>query len=111
LDYEAKILLEVVPWVDAKLSRGWTVENRKFVINQCKLALAQKLANSDDFCICIEEKIQKNYKFLNFRICSPSNRPRCIRIMEKAVLVKRAFLREMMHRNAIKDTDKFHGIA
>jgi hypothetical protein len=29
-----KILLEVVPWVDAKLSRGWTLENRKFVINQ-----------------------------------------------------------------------------
>jgi hypothetical protein len=29
LDYEAKILLEVVPWVDAKLSRGWTkTENR-----------------------------------------------------------------------------------
>jgi hypothetical protein len=50
LDYEAKILLEVVPWVDAKLSRGWTLENRKFVINQCKTsALAQKLANSDDF--------------------------------------------------------------
>jgi hypothetical protein len=43
----------------AKL-RGWTLENRKFVINQCKTsALAQKLANSDDFCICIEEKIQK----------------------------------------------------
>jgi hypothetical protein len=31
LDYEAKILLEVVPWVDAKLSRGWTVENRKSI--------------------------------------------------------------------------------
>jgi hypothetical protein len=63
-----KILLEVVPWVDAKLSRGWTLENRKFVINQCKTsALAQKLANSDDFCICIEEKIQKNYKFQEFQ--------------------------------------------
>jgi hypothetical protein len=42
--------LEVVPWIDAKLSRGWTLENRKFVINQCKTsALARKLVNSDDF--------------------------------------------------------------
>lgn len=63
-----KIILEVVPWVDTKLSRGWTLENRKYIINQCKTsALARKLANSDDFCICIEEKIQKQYKFQEFK--------------------------------------------
>tara|TARA_R110002126_G_scaffold26496_2_gene89461 strand:- start:258 stop:1460 length:1203 start_codon:yes stop_codon:yes gene_type:complete len=63
-----KIILEVVPWVDTKLSRGWTLENRKYIINQCKTsALARKLTNSDDFCICIEEKIQKQYKFQEFQ--------------------------------------------
>lgn len=63
-----KIILEVVPWVDTKLSRGWTLENRKFIINQCKTsALANKMANSDDFCICLEEKIQKEYKFQEFQ--------------------------------------------
>jgi hypothetical protein len=63
-----KIILEVVPWVDTKLSRGWTLENRKYIINQCKTsALARKLSNSDDFCICIEEKIQKQYKFQEFQ--------------------------------------------
>jgi hypothetical protein len=75
LDYEAKILLEV-PWVDAKLSRGWTLENRKFVINQCKTsALAQKLANSDDFAFVSKRKFKRIINFRNFRICSPSNRP------------------------------------
>lgn len=63
-----KIILEVVPWVDAKLSRGWSLENRKFVINRCKTSpLARKLVNSDDFCICLEEKIQKQYKFQEFQ--------------------------------------------
>lgn len=63
-----KIVLEVVPWVDTKLSRGWTLENRKYIINQCKTsALARKLTNSDDFCICIEEKIQSQYKFQEFQ--------------------------------------------
>ncbi len=63
-----KIILEVVPWIDAKLSRGWTLENRKFIINQCKTsALANKLVNSDDFCICLEEKIQKQFKFEEFQ--------------------------------------------
>jgi tetratricopeptide (TPR) repeat protein len=63
-----KVILEVVPWVDAKLSRGWSLENRKFIINQCKTsALASKLVNSDDFCICLEEKIQKQFKFQEFQ--------------------------------------------
>lgn len=63
-----KIILEVVPWVDTKLSRGWSLENRKYIINQVKTsALARKMANSDDFCICIQEKIQKQYKFQEFQ--------------------------------------------
>lgn len=63
-----KIILEVVPWVDSKLSRGWTLENRKNIISQCKTsALARKMANSDDFCVCIEEKIQKQYSFQQFQ--------------------------------------------
>jgi hypothetical protein len=42
MDHEQKIILEV-PWVDNKLSRGWTVENRKAIIDQCKTSnLAQK---------------------------------------------------------------------
>ena len=63
-----KIILEVVPWVDNKLSRGWTVENRKAIIDQCKTSnLAQKMSNSDDFCVCILDKIQANYKFKEFQ--------------------------------------------
>ncbi|MFL9829368.1 hypothetical protein ABS764_00765 [Flavobacterium sp. ST-87] len=67
-----KIILEVVPWVDAKLSRGWTLENRKNIISQCKTsALARKMANSDDFCVCIGEKIQKKYTFQEFQKLLP----------------------------------------
>ena len=63
-----KIILEVVPWVDNKLSRGWTLENRKAIIDQCKTSnLAQKMTNSDDFCVCILEKIQSKYTFKEFQ--------------------------------------------
>lgn len=63
-----KIILEVVPWVDNKLSRGWTVENRKAIIDQCKTSnLAQKMTNSDDFCVCILDKIQSKYTFKEFQ--------------------------------------------
>ncbi|RTY91931.1 tetratricopeptide repeat protein [Flavobacterium bomense] len=63
-----KIILEVVPWVDNKLSRGWTLANRKAIIEQCKTSnLAQKMTNSDDFCVCILDKIQTKYKFKEFQ--------------------------------------------
>ena len=63
-----KIILEVVPWVDNKLSRGWTLENRKAIIDQCKTSnLAQKITNSDDFCVCILDKIQSKYNFKEFQ--------------------------------------------
>ena len=63
-----KIIFEVVPWVDNKLSRGWTLENRKAIIDQCKTSnLAQKMSNSDDFCVCILDKIQSKYKFKEFQ--------------------------------------------
>lgn len=63
-----KIILEVVPWVDNKLSRGWTLKNRKAIIDQCKTSnLAQKMTNSDDFCVCILDKIQSKYKHKEFQ--------------------------------------------
>ena len=63
-----KIILEVVPWVDNRLSRGWTLENRKAIIDQCKTSnLAQKMTNSDDFCVCILDKIQSKHKFKEFQ--------------------------------------------
>ena len=63
-----KIILEVVPWVDNTLSRGWTLENRKAIIDQCKTSnLAQKMTNSDDFCVCILDKIQSKYTFKEFQ--------------------------------------------
>ena len=63
-----KIILEVVPWVDNKLSRGWTLENRKAIVDQCKTSnLAQKMTNSDDFCVCILDRIQSKYKYKEFQ--------------------------------------------
>jgi hypothetical protein len=48
-----------------RLDRG----KPKFIINQCKTsALANKLVNSDDLCICLEEKIQKQFKFQNSKV-------------------------------------------
>jgi tetratricopeptide (TPR) repeat protein len=63
-----RIVLEVVPWVNTKLSRGWNLENRKSVLNLCKATdLAKKIPNSDNYCVCILEKLQKEYRFQEYQ--------------------------------------------
>lgn len=63
-----KIVLEIVPWVNTKLSRGWTIENRKLILSQCKSSdLAMKAPNSDEFCVCVLNKIQDKYRFQEFQ--------------------------------------------
>lgn len=63
-----KIVLEVVPWVNNRLSSGWNLENRKLILNQCKTSdLAKKIISSDDFCVCVLDKLQKEYKFQEFQ--------------------------------------------
>ncbi len=63
-----KIILEVVPWVNNRLSRGWTLDNRKLIINQFKADdMAKKIPNSDEFCVCVLDKVQKEYRFQEFQ--------------------------------------------
>ncbi len=63
-----KIVLEVVPWVDTKLNRGWNQDNKNEIISLCKTStMAQKMANSDDFCVCILDKIMKQYRYTEFQ--------------------------------------------
>ena len=67
-----KIVIEVVPWVNKRLSSGWNLENRKFILNQCKTTdLAKKIIPSDDYCVCVLDKLQKEYKFQEFQKLLP----------------------------------------
>jgi hypothetical protein len=80
-----KIVLEVVPW-SIKEARGWTTENRKFIINQCKTsAVARSMPNSDDFCICLQQKNTKR-TFQEFQKLPLSNKLRYIKILERVAM-------------------------
>ncbi len=84
-----KIILEVVPWVNAKLSRGWNLENRKLIISQCKTSdLAKKLPNSDEFCVCILDKLQQEYKFQEFQELLPVEKSKAFKDLGNACFVE-----------------------
>lgn len=62
-----KIVLEVVPWVDYKASRGWdkTTKNEILALAK-KLPVASKLTKKDQFYAAFIENIAKKYTFREF---------------------------------------------
>lgn len=63
-----KIMLEVVPWVDYKLSKGWSQENKKAILDLCKTSdLAELMGNADDFCVCILDQFTQKYTFAEYQ--------------------------------------------
>ncbi len=57
-----KIVLEIVPWVNNELHRGWNPLNRSELIQDCKTSeIAKKMLTSDVFCVGLSNIIQKKY--------------------------------------------------
>lgn len=80
-----KIVVEVVPWVNYKLSKGWTIANRKALLEQCSTSsMAQKMTNSDDFCVCILDKMQFKYNHSEFQKLLPEERNKAFRDFGKS---------------------------
>lgn len=63
-----KIVLEIVPWVDYKLSKGWSQESKKSILDLCKTSdLAELMDNSNDFCVCILDQFMQKYTFSEYQ--------------------------------------------
>jgi hypothetical protein len=75
-------------WVDKKLARGWTTENRKFIINQCKTSALASMPNSDDFASAYSKNSKKEYTFQEFQNYFLSNNLRCTRTLERVAVMK-----------------------
>jgi hypothetical protein len=63
-----KIVLEIVPWVDTKLSKGWSQENKKLILDLCKTSdLAELMGNANDLCVCILDQFTQKYTFSEYQ--------------------------------------------
>jgi hypothetical protein len=82
-----KIVLEIVPWVDTKLSRGWNSENKKTILTQLQnTEAAKKVTNTNDFCVSQLEKIQEKYKFQEFQALLPEEKTKTFKDIEAICL-------------------------
>jgi hypothetical protein len=63
-----KIVLEVVPWVDAKLSRGWNVAHKKELINVINnLPIYKALNKKEEFSACYLESATNKYTYKEYK--------------------------------------------
>jgi hypothetical protein len=63
-----KIVLEVVPWVDAKLSNGWNVAHKKELINViCNLPIYKTLNKKEEFSACYLENVTSKYTYKEYK--------------------------------------------
>ena len=66
--FTQKIVLEIVPWVDNKLARGWNTNYKKTVLQELKqLDLEINPINKDLWTLSILVKIQKDYTFSEYK--------------------------------------------
>jgi tetratricopeptide (TPR) repeat protein len=86
-----KIVIEVMPWVNIRLNRGWTLDNKKTILSQCKTTeLAKTIIDSDDFCVCILDKVQKEYRFQDFQKLLPIEKVKAYKDIGNACLKEMA---------------------
>jgi hypothetical protein len=63
-----KIVLEVVPWVDAKLSRGWNVAHKKELLNVINnLPIYKALNKKEEFSACYLESATNKYTYKEYK--------------------------------------------
>ena len=65
-----KIVLEIVPWVDKKASRGWSQVNKKKILEEIsalEISSALKSGIRGKFDLTMSEKIQKEFRFQDFQ--------------------------------------------
>ncbi len=76
------VVLEIVPWVDAKQARGWKAENKQSVLDLCETsALAKLMTRPDDLCLCILDHLSKAYTWPEYQALLPAEKSKRYRDM------------------------------
>ena len=78
---KSKIVLEIVPWVDAKASRGWNAGTNKKLWEELTVLLPLDMAKEMDkkrFYAKLAEKIKEEYRFNDYQFLSSEEKMLCI---------------------------------
>jgi tetratricopeptide (TPR) repeat protein len=87
--FKEKVVLELVPWVNNKLSRGWNTETKKEVLEiATKLNWTKNLIKKDQFFALFIETIQSKYSYSEFKQMISLEKKRAIELAIEESLKK-----------------------
>lgn len=97
-----KIALEVVPWVDNKLSRGWNSETKKELLSVLeKQKVAPLLKNKDEYFALFIEEISKKHTYKEYKQMLPVEKSNVLEIITEVSLKKSGEVEK--YYNTIRD--------
>ncbi|TBX69940.1 tetratricopeptide repeat protein [Flavobacterium silvisoli] len=84
-----KVVLEVVPWIDYKLSSGWNTDTKKEVVSLCKsLDVTSSVAKKDLFCGVFLDMITEAYSYKDFKSLIQQERAKVVESFSEKALIK-----------------------
>ena len=107
-----KIVLEIVPWVDKKASRGWSQVNKKKVLDEIhamEISSVLKPNVRGKFELTLSEKIQKEFRFQDFESLSAEEKNNFIEKNTEEALIQSGLpnmYNDLVCQQALKIADK-----
>lgn len=88
----AKIVLEVVPWVDKKASRGWSQINKKYTIEEIsKSSILKPFITKEPIAIAVFQKLEVKYRFQDFLELIPSEKNKVLSDILQKIYTEKPF--------------------
>ncbi|CAM3500319.1 tetratricopeptide repeat protein [Flavobacterium gelidilacus] len=92
-----KIVLEVVPWIDYKASRGWDKEAKQEILGLAeKTEVAKLLEFKNKFLIAFLEQITSKYKYSEFKQLLPLEKTKLIESVSDESIVSSGILTDYL---------------
>lgn len=87
-----KIVLEIVPWVDNKASRGWTKINKATIVKEIQnVASLQLFVNKEPIALELLQKLEKLHRFQDYRDFIPVEKNKILNDLLQKVYEEKPF--------------------
>ena len=87
-----KIILEIVPWVDKKASRGWTQINKKYTLTEISKNVALKaFITKEPIAIAVLQKLEIKYRFQDFLELIPLEKNKVLSDVLQSIYTEKPF--------------------
>lgn len=104
-----KIVLEIVPWIDNKASRGWTKNNKATILIEIQKLTSLKLFyNKLPIALEILQKLEKMYRFQDYRDFIPLEKNKILNDLMQKIYAEKPLNEQVLESIWIEAKEYFY---